>query len=98
MEWHEAEHIPYWPGGPFIGRQAVLDGVFARIRQDFDNFTVDVQFRPSVGYLALSKRPSRLLVFAPTSARPGLLLGLLAAPMLSVTLDRDPALPLLTAG
>jgi ketosteroid isomerase-like protein len=42
IEWHEAEHITYWPGGPFVGPQAVLDGVLARIPQDFDGFTVDV--------------------------------------------------------
>lgn len=42
IEWHMAEHITYWPGGPFIGRQAVLDGVLARIPQDYDGFTVDV--------------------------------------------------------
>jgi ketosteroid isomerase-like protein len=23
VEWHEAEHVPYWPGGPFVGPQAV---------------------------------------------------------------------------
>jgi uncharacterized protein len=43
VEWHEAEHIPYWPGGPFIGLQAVLDGVIARIPQDYDGFTIDVR-------------------------------------------------------
>lgn len=43
VEWHEAEHIPYWPGGPFHGRQAVLEGVFARLPEDFDDFTVEVQ-------------------------------------------------------
>ncbi len=42
VEWHEAEHIPYWPGGPFVGPQAVLDGVLARIPQDYDGFTIDV--------------------------------------------------------
>jgi uncharacterized protein len=42
VEWHEAEHITFWPGGPFMGRQAVLDGVFARIPQDFDGFTIDI--------------------------------------------------------
>jgi ketosteroid isomerase-like protein len=42
IEWHEAEHFTYWPGGPFVGPQAVLDGVFARIPQDFDGFTIDV--------------------------------------------------------
>jgi ketosteroid isomerase-like protein len=43
VEWHEAEHIPYWPGGPFRGPQAVLEGVMARIPQDFDGFVIDVQ-------------------------------------------------------
>ncbi len=43
VEWNEAEHFPYWPGGPFIGPQAVLTGVFARIPNDFDGFAVDVR-------------------------------------------------------
>jgi ketosteroid isomerase-like protein len=42
IEWNEAEHVPYWPGGPFVGPQAVLEGVFAPIAQDFDGFTIDV--------------------------------------------------------
>ncbi|RYP81986.1 DUF4440 domain-containing protein [Nocardioides guangzhouensis] len=42
IEWHEAEHIAYWPGGPFTGPDAVLEGVFARIGADFDGFVVDV--------------------------------------------------------
>jgi len=43
IEWHEAEHVTYWPGGPFVGPKAVLEGVFARIPQDFDGFKVDVR-------------------------------------------------------
>jgi uncharacterized protein len=43
VEWNEAEHFPYWPGGPIVGPQAVLAGVFARIPGDFDGFTVDVR-------------------------------------------------------
>jgi ketosteroid isomerase-like protein len=43
IEWHEAEHVTYWPGGAFVGPQAVLEGVFARIPQDFENFRVEVQ-------------------------------------------------------
>jgi ketosteroid isomerase-like protein len=43
IEWYEAEHITYWPGGPFVGRQAIVQGLFARIPQDFDGFTVDVR-------------------------------------------------------
>ena len=43
VEWNQAEHTPYWPGEPMVGRQAVLAGVFARIGEDFDDFTIDVQ-------------------------------------------------------
>ncbi|MGH7276807.1 MAG: nuclear transport factor 2 family protein [Candidatus Rokuibacteriota bacterium] len=43
VEWYEAEHVTYWPGGPFVGPQAVVDGVFARIPQDFDGFRIDVR-------------------------------------------------------
>jgi uncharacterized protein len=43
VEWHEAEHITYWPGGAFIGPQAVLEHVIARIPNDFDGFTIDVR-------------------------------------------------------
>jgi len=43
IEWHEAEHITYWPGGPFVGPQAVLEGVIARIPEDYDGFRIDVR-------------------------------------------------------
>lgn len=43
VEWHEAEHTPYWPGGPFIGPQAVIDGVFKRLQEDYEGFTIDVR-------------------------------------------------------
>jgi ketosteroid isomerase-like protein len=43
VEWSEAEHVTYWPGGPFAGRQAVVDGVFARLGQDFDGFRIDIR-------------------------------------------------------
>ena len=43
IEWHEAEHVTYWPGGAFIGPQAVLEGVIARIPNDFDGFSIDVE-------------------------------------------------------
>jgi len=42
VEWHEAEHITYWPGGPFIGPKAVVEGVLARIPKDFDGFRLNV--------------------------------------------------------
>jgi uncharacterized protein len=43
IEWNEAEHFTYWTGGAFIGPQAVLAGVFARIAQDLDGFAIDVR-------------------------------------------------------
>ena len=43
VEWHEAEDVTYWPGGAFIGPQAVLDGVLARIPKDFDGLTINLE-------------------------------------------------------
>jgi uncharacterized protein len=43
VEWFEAEHVTYWPGGPFKGAQATVEGVFARIPEDFENFTVNIR-------------------------------------------------------
>jgi ketosteroid isomerase-like protein len=42
-EWNEAEHFTYWPGHAFIGPQAVLTGVIARIPQDLDGFGIDLR-------------------------------------------------------
>jgi uncharacterized protein len=42
-EWMEAEHNAWWPGGPLVGPQAVLEGVFRRMPQDFDGFTVELR-------------------------------------------------------
>jgi len=39
-EWMEAENNPWWPGGPLVGPQAVLEGVFRRMPQDFEGFSV----------------------------------------------------------
>ena len=49
IEWHEAEHMAYWPGGPFTGPQAVLKGVFTRIGDDFEDFLVDVERMSDLG-------------------------------------------------
>jgi hypothetical protein len=43
IEWNEAEHFTYWPGAAFIGPQAVLMGVLARIAQDIDGFGIDIR-------------------------------------------------------
>ena len=39
--WNEAEHnLPLADGNPYIGPQAVLEGVFMRLGEDFDGFSV----------------------------------------------------------
>jgi ketosteroid isomerase-like protein len=35
MEWNQAEHQTFWPGGPFVGPDAVVPGVFAPIGATF---------------------------------------------------------------
>lgn len=42
IAWSEAEHFPYWTGAPFVGGDAIVQGVFARLGQDFDGFRVEV--------------------------------------------------------
>jgi ketosteroid isomerase-like protein len=38
--WNEAENFPYCDRNPYVGPQAVLEGVFGRILADFDGFAV----------------------------------------------------------
>lgn len=38
--WNEAENYPYADRNPYVGPEAVLHGVFARIGADWDGFTV----------------------------------------------------------
>ncbi len=38
--WHEAENFPYADRNPYLGPEAVLTGVFARIGEEWDGFTV----------------------------------------------------------
>lgn len=44
-EWHEAEHVPYWSGGPYVGPQNILENAvaFTRIPHLFEDFKVDVR-------------------------------------------------------
>lgn len=43
IQWMEAESFIYADGNPYVGPQAVLDGVFRRIGADLDSFTVSPQ-------------------------------------------------------
>ena len=36
--WNEAENFPYADGNPYVGPQAVLEGVFARLGGEWDVF------------------------------------------------------------
>jgi ketosteroid isomerase-like protein len=36
--WNEAENFPYADGNPYVGPEAVLQGVFARIGAEWDGF------------------------------------------------------------
>jgi ketosteroid isomerase-like protein len=49
VEWNEAEHVTYWTGGSFQGPQDVVNGVFARIPQDFDGFRIEVRRMVAAG-------------------------------------------------
>ena len=38
IEWREADHFPYADGNPYIGPQAVLEGVFTRLGSEWEGF------------------------------------------------------------
>ncbi len=40
IEWNEAENFPYADGNPYIGFDAILEGVFARVGGEWDKFQV----------------------------------------------------------
>ncbi len=40
IEWREAENFIYAEGNPYLGPQAVLEGVFMRLGTEWDAFTV----------------------------------------------------------
>lgn len=38
MEWNEAENFPYADRSPYVGPEAILSGVFARLGGEWDGF------------------------------------------------------------
>ena len=43
VEWNEAEHVTFWTGKPFVGPDAVAQGVFALIPETFgDTFRIEI--------------------------------------------------------
>jgi len=43
MVWNEAENFPLADGNPYVGPEAVLNGVFMRLATEWDGFTVNVE-------------------------------------------------------
>ena len=41
--WNEADNFPYADGNPYVGPQAVAEGVFARCIGEWDGFAVNVE-------------------------------------------------------
>jgi len=42
IEWNEAENFPYADGNPYIGPNAVLEGVFMRLGSEWDYWKLDI--------------------------------------------------------
>ncbi len=40
IRWSEADNFPYADGNPYIGPQAVLNGVFLRLATEWDGFAI----------------------------------------------------------
>ncbi len=41
--WNEAENFPYADGNPYIGPDAVVQGVFARLGEEWDFWSLDIE-------------------------------------------------------
>jgi ketosteroid isomerase-like protein len=42
IEWREADNFPYADKNPYVGPDAILQGVFTRLATEWDSFRVDV--------------------------------------------------------
>ena len=42
IEWYEAESFPYEDGNPYVGPDAVLDGVYARLTGEWEGFAEEL--------------------------------------------------------
>jgi ketosteroid isomerase-like protein len=52
--WHEAENFPYDDGNPYVGPQAVLEGVFARCASEWDGFAVQMDTLIDAGDIVIA--------------------------------------------
>ena len=42
IEWNEAEGFPYADGNPYIGPDAIVEGVFARLGSEWDDWSLAI--------------------------------------------------------
>ena len=42
IEWNEAENFPYADNNPYIGPDAVVEGVFTRLADEWDGWSLDI--------------------------------------------------------
>jgi ketosteroid isomerase-like protein len=58
IEWNQAENFPYADGNPYIGPQAVLEGVFARLGAEWEywNKTEQTYYEANSGEIIVTGR------------------------------------------
>ena len=58
IEWNEAENFPYADGNPYVGPQAVLEGVFARLGAEWEywNLTEQTYYEANSGEIIVTGR------------------------------------------
>lgn len=71
IEWYEAESFPYEDGNPYLGPDAILDGVYARLTGEWDGFSEEVRSVldagdkvVTVGYYSGTYKPTGKTVWA----------------------------------
>jgi ketosteroid isomerase-like protein len=55
IEWNEAENFPYADKNPYVGPQAVLEGVFARLAGEWDGFSVTAEELLDAGHAVVAR-------------------------------------------
>ena len=43
IEWNEADNFPYADGNPYVGPDAVVEGVFKRVGDEWEYWSVDIE-------------------------------------------------------
>ena len=58
IQWNEAENFPYADGNPYVGPNAVLDGVFKRLGSEWEywNLTEQIYYEATSGEIIVTGR------------------------------------------